>query len=65
MGEKLKLPPSGGGSGDSTGSGGAASGDEPVASFWPHDAEQDWQTTQNNERHPCRPDDMCPGSKAA
>jgi len=37
----------------------------PVASFWPHDTEQDRQTTQNNERHPRRPDTMRPGGKEA
>jgi len=45
--------------------GGAASGDEPVASLWPHNTAKDQQTTQDNERHPRRPDGMFPGRKQA
>ena len=37
----------------------------PVASFWPHNIEKDWQTTQDNERHPRSLDGMCPGSEEA
>jgi hypothetical protein len=37
----------------------------PVASFWTHNTAKDRQSTQDNERHPRRPDGMCPGSGEA
>ncbi len=36
-----------------------------MVSFWPHSTAQEWQTTQDNERHPRWPGGMCPGSKKA